>query len=84
MAQHAEHGKAFNAAVTQLGGKAQNDPDPTLLTVVNNAKPGLTDAGKVVDPCLVPIGAGHHGAPGQAGDVKREFTGIHDGDSTAH
>jgi hypothetical protein len=48
MAQHADHAKAFNAAATRLGGKAQTDPDPALVQVVNNAVPGLTDAAKVV------------------------------------
>ena len=47
--QHEQHAKAFNAAATQLGGKAQTKPDPVLLEVVNKATPGLTDAAKVVD-----------------------------------
>ncbi|MET0420647.1 MAG: ferritin-like domain-containing protein [Acidimicrobiia bacterium] len=47
-AQHADHAKAFNAAATRLGGKAQTDPDPALLGVVNTAVPTLTDAAKVV------------------------------------
>ena len=46
--QHQEHADAFNAAVVKLGGKEQKDPDPALLTVVNNAKPGLTGPGPVV------------------------------------
>jgi hypothetical protein len=48
MSQHQQHQQAFNAAVTKLGGKAQNNPDPVLLKVVENAKPGLTSAGPVV------------------------------------
>ena len=48
MSQHQEHADAFNAAVTNLGGKAQKNPDPALLTVVNNAKPTLTSPGPVV------------------------------------
>ena len=40
-----EHAEAFNAAVTRLGGKAQDQPDPVLLGVVNNAKPTLTGPG---------------------------------------
>ncbi|MFN8025496.1 MAG: ferritin-like domain-containing protein [Acidimicrobiia bacterium] len=47
--QHEDHAKAFNAAVTRLGGKPQTQPDPVLLGVVNQAKPGLTDAAAVVD-----------------------------------
>ncbi|MBV8984250.1 MAG: ferritin-like domain-containing protein [Acidimicrobiia bacterium] len=47
--QHAEHAKAFNAAIAQLGGKAQTNPDPVLLDVVNKAKPTLTGPGPVVD-----------------------------------
>ena len=46
--QHADHAKAFNAAVTRLGGKPQAQPDPVLLKVVEQAKPSLTDAGAVV------------------------------------
>lgn len=46
--QHADHAKAFNAAVTRLGGKPQTQPDPVLLKVVEAAKPSLTDAGAVV------------------------------------
>jgi hypothetical protein len=47
--QHAEHAKAFNAAVQQLGGKAQTNPDPVLLGVVNQAKPTLTGPAAVID-----------------------------------
>ena len=46
--QHQDHVAAFNAAVTQLGGKAQTKPDPVLLGVVNKAKPGLTGPAPVV------------------------------------
>lgn len=49
MSQHSDHLQAFNAAVTKLGGKAQMMPDPVLLGVVNQAKPGLTGPGPVVD-----------------------------------
>jgi len=48
-AQHADHAKAFNDAITKLGGKTQSNPDPVLLDVVTKAKPTLTDAAKVVD-----------------------------------
>jgi rubrerythrin len=48
MMQHQDHADAFNAAVTQLGGKTQKNPDPALLTVVNNAKPTLTGPAQVV------------------------------------
>ena len=41
-AQHEQHAEAFNAAATRLGGKAQDQPDPVLLGVVDNAKPSLT------------------------------------------
>lgn len=47
--QHQQHAEAFNAAATRLGGKAQDQPDPVLLGVVNNAKPGLTGPAEVVD-----------------------------------
>jgi hypothetical protein len=47
--QHQQHAEAFNAAVTRLGGKAQEAPDPVLLGVVDNAKPSLTGPAQVVD-----------------------------------
>jgi hypothetical protein len=47
--QHTQHAEAFNAAATRLGGKAQNQPDPALLAVVDSAKPGLTGPAQVVD-----------------------------------
>jgi hypothetical protein len=47
--QHQQHAQAFNAAATRLGGKAQDQPDPVLLGVVDNAKPGLTGPAQVVD-----------------------------------
>ena len=48
MTQHAQHQQAFNAAISQLGGKQQTNPDPVLLQVVNKAKPGLTGPAPVV------------------------------------
>jgi hypothetical protein len=50
--QHQQHADAFNAASTRLGGKAQDQPDPVLLGVVNNAKPSLTGPAQVVDLAL--------------------------------
>ena len=49
MMQHDEHRKAFNDQAEALGGKRQEMPNAKYLKVVNDAKPGLTDAGKVVD-----------------------------------
>ena len=48
MQQHQQHAQAFNAAISQLGGKHQTNPDPALLQVVDQAKPGLTGPGPVV------------------------------------
>jgi hypothetical protein len=48
MSQHKQHEQAFNAAVTRLGGKAQTKPDPVLLKVVEQAKPGLIGPSQVV------------------------------------
>ncbi len=48
MSQHSQHEQAFNAAIAQLGGKQQTNPDPALLKVVNQAKPGLTGPAQVV------------------------------------
>jgi hypothetical protein len=50
--QHTQHAEAFNAAAMRLGGKAQNQPDPVLLGVVNNAKPTLASPAQVVDLAL--------------------------------
>lgn len=48
MSQHKQHEQAFNAAAVRLGGKAQTNPDPVLLKVVEKAKPGLTGPEPVV------------------------------------
>jgi bacterioferritin (cytochrome b1) len=48
MSQHAQHEQAFNAAILKLNGAPQMNPDPALLKVVNQAKPGLTGPGAVV------------------------------------
>jgi hypothetical protein len=50
--QHTEHAAAFNAAIKKLKGKAQTNPDPVLLDVVNKAKAGLTGPAPVVDLAL--------------------------------
>ncbi|HET9731520.1 MAG TPA: ferritin-like domain-containing protein [Acidimicrobiales bacterium] len=42
MGQHAQHAQAFNSAVTALGGKAQNNPDPKYVPVVDNAVSAIT------------------------------------------
>ena len=47
-AQHKDHAAAFNAAVKQLGGKTQSNPDPVLLQAVTKAKPMLTTPAAVV------------------------------------
>lgn len=48
MNQHAEHGAAFNARATQLGGAKQDATNPKYTPIVEQAKPGLTDALAVV------------------------------------
>jgi hypothetical protein len=48
MAQHTEHGQAFNAAAVKLGGKEQTAPDPKYLPVVTAAVPTLKTAVDVV------------------------------------
>lgn len=42
MAQHAQHAQAFNSAAQALGGKAQTNPDPKYLPVVNTAVTGIS------------------------------------------
>ena len=63
--QHQQHAEAFNAAATRLGGKAQDQPDPVLLDVVNNAKPSLTGPAEVVD-------ARHRARGRRRADVRRQ------------
>ncbi|WP_245985035.1 ferritin-like domain-containing protein [Streptomyces tateyamensis] len=46
--QHQAHAKAFNAAATQAGGKAQNDPDPKYKAVVDQALPTIKTPADVV------------------------------------
>jgi len=41
LAQHKDHGKAFNAAARALGGKVQDKPDPAYVPVVNRAVASL-------------------------------------------
>jgi len=48
MGQHSQHEQAFNSAITRLNGTPQMNPDPVLLKVVNQAKPGLTGPEPVV------------------------------------
>ncbi|MCW2648269.1 MAG: hypothetical protein QOF87_92 [Pseudonocardiales bacterium] len=48
MAQHEEHGKAFNAAATKLGGKAQTATDPKYTPVVQTAAGKIKGAVDVV------------------------------------
>lgn len=52
MAQHAEHLSAFNAAARQLGGKAQNNPDPKYAAVVKAAVPTIKGPADVVGLAL--------------------------------
>lgn len=52
MRQHAEHARAFNGAVTKLGGREQTQPNAVMLQVVNRARPGLTGPGPLVDLAL--------------------------------
>ncbi len=48
MQQHDEHRKAFQAQTTALGGKPQDQPNPTFVAVVQQAVPGLKAPGDVV------------------------------------
>lgn len=48
MAQHADHARAFNAAVTKLGGKAQTGMDPKYKPVVLSAVPTIKGPADVV------------------------------------
>jgi hypothetical protein len=44
MGQHAQHAEAFNAAARQLGGRAQDQPDPAFVPVVDKAVSSLSAA----------------------------------------
>jgi rubrerythrin len=46
--QHQAHAQAFNAAVTQAGGKAQSAPDPKYLAVVQQMLPSIKAPADVV------------------------------------
>ncbi|MGA5824246.1 ferritin-like domain-containing protein [Kitasatospora sp. NPDC094028] len=46
--QHQAHAKAFNAAATQAGGQAQNNPDPKYKAVVDQALPTVKGPADVV------------------------------------
>lgn len=41
MAQHTDHGRAFNAKAKELGGKEQTEPNPKYAPVVTGAVPKL-------------------------------------------
>jgi bacterioferritin (cytochrome b1) len=45
MQQHAEHGKAFNAKVSELGGKPQTTTNPKYTPVVQQMVPALKKGG---------------------------------------
>ncbi len=42
--QHAQHAKAFNAAVSRLGGRPQHQPDPAYVPVVKKAVASVAKA----------------------------------------
>ena len=44
MGQHVQHDDAFSSAITSLGGKKQNSPDPAFVPVVKKAVTGLSSA----------------------------------------
>jgi hypothetical protein len=48
MAQHIEHGMAFNSAAVKLGGKEQNQPDPKYAPIVTAAVPKIKGPADVV------------------------------------
>lgn len=49
MQQHDEHGQAFNAQATSLGGEAQEGTNPKYTPIVEDMAPGLTDYAAVVE-----------------------------------
>jgi len=49
MMQHSEHGMAFNDLAESLNGERQEMPNPKYAPIVEDAKPTLTDAAKVVE-----------------------------------
>ncbi|MEZ0089175.1 ferritin-like domain-containing protein [Streptacidiphilus sp. EB129] len=48
-AQHTAHGQAFNAAATQAGGAAQNNPDPKYAAIVKQTLPSIKSPADVVN-----------------------------------
>ena len=47
-AQHTAHAQAFNAAITQAGGKTQTGPDPKYAAVVQQTLPSIKGPADVV------------------------------------
>ena len=50
--QHADHAKAFNAALTGLGARTQGNADPALRDLVARARSGATDPGRAVEAAI--------------------------------
>lgn len=51
--QHDEHRVAFQNQTDELGGEQQTEPNPKYGPLVEEAKPMLTDPGKVVDLAMM-------------------------------
>ncbi|MFD3805515.1 ferritin-like domain-containing protein [Streptomyces sp. NPDC058619] len=48
ISQHSAHARAFNAAATRAGGRAQTAPHPTYAAIVKKALPGIKGPADVV------------------------------------
>jgi rubrerythrin len=55
--QHTEHGKAFNSLAENLGGKAQDEPNPDYKATVDAALPTLVSDGKADYTAIVALAA---------------------------
>lgn len=55
MEQHGEHGDAFNAQATALGGQEQTNPNPDGKMLVDEAMPNLVKDGKANYPAIVEL-----------------------------
>jgi hypothetical protein len=48
LTQHAQHARAYNAAIVRLGGEPQHEPDPVIYRALLAAEPNLATPGSFI------------------------------------
>jgi hypothetical protein len=76
MAQHADHGKAFNAAITKLGGKTQSGTDPKYTPIVQKAVPGIKGPADVVGLAITLEDVAAETYTKNVGQVSKDLRGL--------